>query len=111
MIRRPPRSTRTDTLFPYTTLFRSGSETDPLESGLRSAQQRLPNGNTLITESDGGRAIEVSPEGDVVWEYVNPVRGGEAGAFIPVLNWAQRFGPGDLAPEFSRSLSVNGDER
>src|SRR3546814_14541414 len=31
MIRRPPRSTRTDTLFPYTTLFRSsakGTETD-----------------------------------------------------------------------------------
>src|SRR3546814_8518701 len=26
MIRRPPRSTLTDTLFPYTTLFRSGSE-------------------------------------------------------------------------------------
>src|SRR3546814_21142223 len=26
MIRRPPRSTRTDTLFPYTTLFRSGSK-------------------------------------------------------------------------------------
>src|SRR3546814_19701940 len=30
MIRRPPRSTRTDTLFPYTTLFRSG---DKLEGG------------------------------------------------------------------------------
>src|SRR3546814_6284339 len=32
MIRRPPRSTRTDTLFPYTTLFRSpslGSSTSP----------------------------------------------------------------------------------
>src|SRR3546814_16731469 len=27
MIRRPPRSTRTDTLFPYTTLFRSGFQT------------------------------------------------------------------------------------
>src|SRR3546814_3212183 len=26
MIRRPPRATRTDTLFPYTTLFRSGPE-------------------------------------------------------------------------------------
>src|SRR3546814_8106308 len=26
MIRRPPRSTRTDTLFPYTTLFRSGMD-------------------------------------------------------------------------------------
>src|SRR3546814_20599290 len=29
MLRRPPRSTRTDTLFPYTTLFRSSSEPDP----------------------------------------------------------------------------------
>src|SRR3546814_13130586 len=28
MLRRPPRSTRTDTLFPYTTLFRSGRERD-----------------------------------------------------------------------------------
>src|SRR3546814_3429836 len=28
MIRRPPRSTRTDTLFPYTTLFRSGASGD-----------------------------------------------------------------------------------
>src|SRR3546814_4906569 len=28
MIRRPPRSTRTDTLFPYTTLFRSPARTD-----------------------------------------------------------------------------------
>src|SRR3546814_6292209 len=28
MIRRPPRSTRTDTLFPYTTLFRSGPMAD-----------------------------------------------------------------------------------
>src|SRR3546814_8991396 len=29
MIRRPPRSTRTDTLFPYTTLFRSVRDLDP----------------------------------------------------------------------------------
>src|SRR3546814_6970800 len=29
MIRRPPRSTRTDTLFPYTTLFRSAGSTTP----------------------------------------------------------------------------------
>src|SRR3546814_13424474 len=28
MIRRPPRSTRTDTLFPYTTLFRSSNKAD-----------------------------------------------------------------------------------
>src|SRR3546814_11888504 len=33
MIRRPPRSTRTDTLFPYTTLFRSHEVTAGLEDG------------------------------------------------------------------------------
>src|SRR3546814_4258688 len=35
MIRRPPRSTRTDTLFPYTTLFRSlgGTQAPPEEGG------------------------------------------------------------------------------
>src|SRR3546814_2404397 len=37
MIRRPPRSTRTDTLFPYTTLFRSGCE-HRLEPGQQLAR-------------------------------------------------------------------------
>src|SRR3546814_16803255 len=32
MIRRPPRSTRTDTLFPYTTLFRSGCCSEDIRS-------------------------------------------------------------------------------
>src|SRR3546814_2222025 len=32
MTRRPPRSTRTDTLFPYTTLFRSDSDRHPVET-------------------------------------------------------------------------------
>src|SRR3546814_18813701 len=36
MIRRPPRSTLTDTLFPYTTLFRSGAK-DFIEGGHRIA--------------------------------------------------------------------------
>src|SRR3546814_5754550 len=34
MIRRPPRSTRTDTLFPYTTLFRSGRGNNCLDCSL-----------------------------------------------------------------------------
>src|SRR3546814_20784176 len=37
MIRRPPRSTRTDTLFPYTTLFRSCSNNAPILTQLRAA--------------------------------------------------------------------------
>src|SRR3546814_13415390 len=40
MIRRPPRSTRTDTLFPYTTLFRS--------------QHRLKAGELLLMQEDVG---------------------------------------------------------
>src|SRR3546814_5533601 len=38
MIRRPPRSTRTDTLFPYTTLFRSADRVAAIERALRPSQ-------------------------------------------------------------------------
>src|SRR3546814_1214017 len=41
MIRRPPRSTVTDTLFPYTTLFRSGLG-EPAGSGQRGCVRELP---------------------------------------------------------------------
>jgi hypothetical protein len=68
----------------------------PLESVIRSEQQRLPNGNTLISESDGGRLIEVAPDGSVVWQYINPVRGGEAGEKIPVVSLGERIAPGWL---------------
>jgi hypothetical protein len=37
-----------------------------------SGAQRLPNGNTLITEGAGGRLFEVTAEGDIVWEYMYP---------------------------------------
>jgi hypothetical protein len=39
-------------------------------SNLMSGMQRLPNGNTLITEADVGRVFEVTSSGEVVWEYV-----------------------------------------
>jgi hypothetical protein len=37
-----------------------------------SGAQRLPNGNTLITEGSGGRIIEVTPDHEIVWEYISP---------------------------------------
>ena len=37
-----------------------------------SSAQRLPNGNTLITEGSDGRLIEVTPDHEIVWEYINP---------------------------------------
>src|SRR3546814_2866080 len=45
MIRRPPRSTRTDTLFPYTTLFRSVAEY--LVAILYSAEQLAKEGSPI----------------------------------------------------------------
>src|SRR3546814_2244087 len=41
MLRRPPRSTRTDTLFPYTTLFRSAA------AGRAASSLRLEDGRSL----------------------------------------------------------------
>jgi hypothetical protein len=43
-----------------------------------SNAQRLPNGNTLINEGMFGRFFEVTPAGEVVWEYVNPYFGPSA---------------------------------
>jgi len=48
---------------------------DPPESFYTSwggSNQRLPNGNTLIVETEEGRAFEVTKEGEVVWEFYNP---------------------------------------
>ena len=77
-----------------------GTARQPFESNLRSDQQRLENGNTLITESDGGRLLEVTPAGEIVWEYLNPVRAGEGDRRIPILCWGQRFAAEDLDPAF-----------
>jgi hypothetical protein len=43
-----------------------------LYSNFVSSAQRLPNGNTLITEGGPGRLLEITPENETVWEYVNP---------------------------------------
>lgn len=39
----------------------------------RGASQRLPNGNTLITESDNGRVFEIDADGQIVWDYYLPL--------------------------------------
>ncbi|MEA1929147.1 MAG: arylsulfotransferase family protein, partial [Candidatus Auribacterota bacterium] len=50
-------------------------QADPPEkfySRTRGSNQRLPNGNTLICESERGRVFEITPTGEVVWEFYNP---------------------------------------
>jgi len=38
-----------------------------------SGCQRMPNGNTVINSGAHGHFFEVTPEGEVVWEYINPI--------------------------------------
>jgi hypothetical protein len=40
-----------------------------------SSAQRLPNGNTMITEGSDGRIIEVTADHEIVWEYISPYWG------------------------------------
>jgi len=44
-------------------------------SHIGSGCQRLPNGNTLICSTTEGHIFEVTSEGELVWEYINPVTG------------------------------------
>ena len=40
-----------------------------------SGMQRLPNGNTLITEGSDGRVFEVTKDHELVWEFISPYWG------------------------------------
>ena len=52
-----------------------GTSPDHLfDSWIRGAQQRLPNGNTLITNRNAAACSEVAPAGEIAWEYYNPDR-------------------------------------
>jgi hypothetical protein len=46
-----------------------------LFSASMSSVQRLPNGNTLVTEALSGRVFELSPTNKVVWDYIYPHTG------------------------------------
>jgi uncharacterized protein (UPF0248 family) len=79
--------TRLDQTFPFSRVIEVNPATNEIvweyQDGSRqnfysdriSNAQRLPNGNTLINEGMFGRFFEVTSEGEVVWEYVNPYFG------------------------------------
>src|SRR3546814_3637783 len=68
-----------------------GTADRPFDSSIRSTVERLPNGDTLITESNGGRLFEVAGDGRIVWEYLHPTRAGNDDEFIPVMSSGQRI--------------------
>jgi hypothetical protein len=80
----------------------AGDEKDHLSSWVMSSQQRLQNGNTLITESLKGRIFEVTRENEVVWEFNSPFRASHDNNIVAAVSWAQRFHPDSLKFEFSK---------
>src|SRR3546814_15049880 len=99
MIRRPPRSTRTDTLFPYTTLFRSvellncsrrelaQQDYNPRAGGLSQSATPAPCRPPATEAPDCGAAFTASPIAtDAGW----PFRTRHAGSRQGPANWADR---------------------
>src|SRR3546814_11145792 len=67
MLRRPPRSTRTDTLFPYTTLFRSEGDGEALGEALARSLRRAhigPHGDVHADIAGSARQHRADQEAD-----------------------------------------------
>src|SRR3546814_17399777 len=94
MLRRPPRSTRTDTLFPYTTLFRSVAGCMGVEGVVRRNKPiRVLRDNTVIFEGELESLRRFK-------ENVDEVRSGtECGIGVKQYNDVQ---PGDQIECFER---------
>jgi hypothetical protein len=69
----------------------AGEEARPLWSATCGTAVRLDNGNTLVTESDGGRALEVAPDGSVVWAFDNPHRPPDKPRFVATAFEVERM--------------------
>src|SRR3546814_12124975 len=81
MIRRPPRSTRTDTLFPYTTLFRSGFTVHPPGTGIMHTINLERLARVVATEERDGECWAL-PDTLIGTDSHTPMVGG-----IGVLGW------------------------
>jgi outer membrane protein assembly factor BamB len=68
-----------------------GTREHPFYSEFLGAVERLPNGSTLVTDSNQGRAFEVTPEGEIVWEFYTPHTAGEQDEFIASLSRMHRL--------------------
>jgi hypothetical protein len=73
----------------------AGTPSEPIFSRCCGSNQLLPNNNILITESEHGRVIEVTPEKEIVWEYRSPYRYGEQKEKVALIGEMVR-----LAPDF-----------
>lgn len=63
----------------------AGDARNPLHSATAGLSQRLPDGNTLVVESNNGRALEIDPSGEIVWEFRSPHRAGPQNRYVATL--------------------------
>src|SRR3546814_2967293 len=107
MIRRPPRSTRTDTLFPYTTLFRSLPAINEI-SLLRETRQAAKlevviNDKTMLEELACDGVLVATPAGSTAYNLsangpILPLES-EMLALTPISPFRPRRWRGALVPE------------
>lgn len=62
---------------------------------IMGAHQALPNGNRMITESTAGRVFEVTPAGEIVWDYRLPYDGEVASLFSYAIRIPENFYEGE----------------
>src|SRR3546814_7373097 len=115
MRRRPPISTRTDTLFPYTTLFRSDTRGRPLPTPVPAAPRRSVTGSASPGRRGSRAATDRSPRSLQRHHVVAVVAAeelheldGQLGAGREIGRFEQRLLGGDVE---RRDLRAAGDQR
>ena len=68
-----------------------GDDDNPFDSKFAGREQLLSNGNLLIVDSWAGRLLEVTRGRQIVWEYMNPARGGDSDELVAVITTAVRY--------------------
>src|SRR3546814_4218968 len=74
MSRRPPRSTRTDTLFPFTTLFRSGAQARDRRARDGAAVEPLPGVRSVRAAPAARGGARVAPRRDRSEEHTSELQ-------------------------------------
>ena len=75
----------------------TGSPAEPLHSRRSGGAEFLSNGNLLVVETDRGRAFELTPEKQVVWEYRSPYRSGAQRDRVAGIYSMQRIDESEVA--------------
>ena len=69
-----------------------GNGVEHFYTAFRGKHQVLSNGNLLLAETDRGRAFEVTPDGDVVWEYISKYDENSVAWMMDAIRYPDTYG-------------------